>query len=101
MQATQVVAATLDGDDNVRIVEVLLERNAARKAQASRTAVVQRVVERPAPAAAPKAVLADDPAPLTSLVKWLAIPAVLALAATGWLWHRARRGQNGKPAGPA
>jgi hypothetical protein len=33
----------------------------------------------------------DTPAPLTHLAMWLAIPAAVTLAATGWLWYRALR----------
>ncbi len=101
-QAIQIVAATLDGDDSVHLVEVLLGRNAVpattRLIPAGRTrppvldAPQAAVVVAPAAAAVgPEAMLADTPTPLGQLVKWVALPAGVALAAAGWLWYRVPR----------
>jgi hypothetical protein len=97
-QASQIVAATLDGDDSVGLVELMLRENAVPVAMAALSIV--RGDDAPTPAGETTAVLAsavDTPAPLTRLVKWLAIPAAASLAATGWLWRRARRGAARKP----
>ncbi|MCC6418591.1 MAG: right-handed parallel beta-helix repeat-containing protein, partial [Gemmataceae bacterium] len=106
-QATQVVAATLDGDDSVQLVEALLEANRRRSApppaRPAETAAPStggdadtNIPARPAPAPQPPAPGAaggaDAPAahaPAAGLARWLPVPAVAALAA-GWLWRRIR-----------
>jgi hypothetical protein len=86
LQATQVVAATLDGDDSFRLVAFLLGGNPTPGVQASAGGDVLTVAS-----AGPEAGQADAPPPLTRLVRWLAAPAAGTLAATVWLWRRARR----------
>jgi parallel beta-helix repeat protein len=105
LQATQVIAANLDGDDSVRVVEILLQRNAEPDASGIRLdagsdapAPVDRAFPPPATPAGPDAAPADAPAPRARLVQWLAVPAGATLAALGWLCYRARRGRTGKPA---
>ncbi len=105
-QATQVVAATLDGDDSVQLVEALLEANRRRSApppaRPAETAAPStggdadtNIPARPAPAPQPPAPGAaggaDAPAAsgAPGLARWLSVPAVAALAA-GWLWRRIR-----------
>ncbi len=97
VQATQVVATTNDGDDNVRVVELLLARNNVPTTPRESSPPVGNAPPIPGdlPVAVPVAEEAapdDTSPPLTSLVKWLAIPAAVALAATGWFWRR--RGQK-------
>jgi len=107
LQATQVAAATLDGDDSVLLVEVLLQANAipaaplpAAAANDEPLAPVGRPAVAPAAARAVPAVVqeADTPAPLTQFVKWVVLPAAVVVAGVVWLWSHGRHGRLGKPA---
>src|SRR5207244_1524442 len=82
LQALQVVAATLDGDDSVTVVEALLQGRvgpAAAVGRASAGADLPRdLADRPAPAPAPPAAV-----PPGRLLKWLAASVAVAYAAAG------------------
>jgi hypothetical protein len=111
LHAAQVVSATLDGDDSVRLVEFLLSGGKAEPPVArpfggpgtSPDSDVRATDGGPAATAAtsqqtPAAAPADAPAPWVGLVKWLAIPGGAALVAVGWLGWRAYRRRLEKPA---
>ena len=111
LQATKVVAATLDGDDSVALVEVVLRGNASTQpnkapSEMSATSGVQNS-GKGGPAAAPAEVAAapvapeetaDACTPLQGLLAKLAVPVVIVLAAAGLIWHRIRRGRKRKSA---
>src|SRR5262249_51857487 len=75
LQATQVVAATLDGDDSFRLVTFLLGGNPTPGVPAPAGGDVLTVAP-----AGPEAGEADAPEPRTRLARWLAVPAAGTLA---------------------
>jgi hypothetical protein len=94
LQATQAVAATLDGDDSVRLVEALLPRSRAPQAASGNQVAPANEVVLPGPHAVPVPVAvpvpADDSTALTPLLQCVVAMAALMLAAAGWFWHRGR-----------
>jgi hypothetical protein len=102
MLVTQVVAATFDGDDSVQLVEALLRSNETttpaanvpQVAAGNSTPPLPVSVPGPAPEApAPAwvAPAANEPTLPGQILKWLAVPAGVALLVGGWFWGRRGR----------
>ncbi|HYT87524.1 MAG TPA: hypothetical protein VEL76_02290, partial [Gemmataceae bacterium] len=97
---TRVVAATLDGDDSVQLVEALLRGSetpvvaqAQRIAAGNPAPAVPVALPGPAPVASNPICVAsaDEPGLLGQTLKWLAFPVGVAVLAAGWFWNRRRR----------
>jgi parallel beta-helix repeat protein len=109
LQTTSLVAATLDGDDSVDLVETLLRGKVSGPPKNEQRSEIEKPVQREVPTAvAEVSGRATAPAEasdqgtetrtgLTALLKRLAIPVALVLTAAGWLWYRSRSGRNAKP----
>src|SRR5262249_44079946 len=87
LQATQVLDARFDGDDSVRLAEVLLGEStpsAPPLAQAPPCPEAPRLPNSPPTEVLPEGGIrpSEEPAPLPPLVRWLAVPVALAVAAT-------------------
>ncbi len=94
------VAATLDGDDSVQLVEALLRGSetpvvaqAQRIAAGNPAPAVPVALPGPAPVASNPICVAsaDEPGLLGQTLKWLAFPVGVAVLAAGWFWNRRRR----------
>jgi hypothetical protein len=102
MQATQIVAATLDADDSVALVEILLQGNAGLVVASERTADSEGALNPPdqvvqasgatvgLPGVAPQTGPAAPPS-LLQWARWLAGPVAVVLGTIGYCCYRVRR----------